>query len=255
MKSFYSSLLLILCFQLHAQNKEITISGHVTGSKYKKTIPNAMIRLICTDSSILKTNTDISGNYSLKKTIHRNTVAILEIHAPEKKLVGFCPYSFKNKAFYFSEKIKLLLSIDSTQNGIIQNVELAEGDVDYELPHTVYFKTNSLDFSPQQENYSTIDTTMDCVLDFMVTYEKNFLTVVGYADKQETNKQQLSEHRAKLIYDLLIKKGIATKRICFVGKGDQLSTRYQEFDYEGRIQSNCKVEFQVSKTACMAKSK
>jgi hypothetical protein len=253
MKSFCLSLVLALCFQLNAQNKEITISGHVTGSKYKKAISYAMIRLICTDSSILKTYTDSLGNYSLKKIIHGNTVAILEIHTPEKKLFGLCPCSFKTNVFYFPEKLKLLLSMDSVQSSIIQNVELAEGDVDYEPPHTIFFKTNSLDFSPQQESYSTIDTTIDCVLDFMFVYKKTFLTIVGYTDKNEINKQQLSEQRAKLIYDLLIKKGLETKRICYVGKGDQLSTRYQEFDYEGRIQSNSKIEFQVSKTACNQK--
>jgi hypothetical protein len=255
MKSFCLSLVVMFCFQLNAQNKEIIVSGHVTGSKYKKVIPNALIRLICTDSSISKTYTDSAGSYSFKKSINRNTVAILEIHPPEKKLPGLCPYSFKNKVFYFPEKLKLLLSVDSAQNTITQNVELAEGDVDYEPPQTIFFKTNSLDFLPQQENYSTIDTTMDCVMDFMLTYKKIFLTVVGYSDKNENNKQQLSEQRAKLIYDLLIKKGVETKRICYIGKGDHPSTRYQEFDYEGRIQSNSKIELDISKTACITKPK
>jgi outer membrane protein OmpA-like peptidoglycan-associated protein len=98
---------------------------------------------------------------------------------------------------------------------------LAEGDVDYELPHTIY-----------------------------LTYKKTFLTVVGYADKNENNKLQLSALRAKLIYDLLLKKGLEAKRICYAGKGDQLLIRNQEFDYEGRIQSNSKIELQISKTAC-----
>jgi hypothetical protein len=249
MKPFCLSLLLTLCFQLNAQNKEITISGQVLGSKYKKTIPYAPVRLICSDSSILQTYTDSAGNYSLKKSIHKSTVAILEVYPPEKKLYGLCPFSFKNALLYFPEKIKLFLSIDSLHNDLIKNIDLTEGNIDYDLPHVVYFKTNSLDFSVEQENYYATDTAMDCVVDYMRTHPKYFLTVMGYADKNEKNKQELSEQRAKLIYELLIKEGLENKRICYVGNGDKVPAKQEEYGSERMvIQTNSKIEIQISLT-------
>jgi OOP family OmpA-OmpF porin len=95
---------------------------------------------------------------------------------------------------------------------------------------------------------------MDCVADFMLTHPAMFLTVAGYPDKNENNKKLLSEQRAKLVYDLLIKKGIDAKRMCYTGNGFDVPLLYQEFESNAKERkSKSRIEIQISETGCTSK--
>jgi outer membrane protein OmpA-like peptidoglycan-associated protein len=224
MKAFY----VIACFicslsiHLNAQNHKVAVNGTLTGSKNRKPLPNAKLQLVCSDSTILHTYSDSSGNYLFTKTLNKNIEAVIVVSPNSQVPYGLCPYSFKNKTITFPQRIKLTLYPDSAT--ITKNITVTEGYVHYNFPKHFYFKKNSIEFSLALKDYYTADTALDCVIDFMQANPHTNIYVAGYSDSKEKNKQQLSEQRAQVIYDLLIKKGIDANRLSYQGFGDSNTT-------------------------------
>jgi len=66
------------------------------------------------------------------------------------------------------------------------------------------------------------DTEIDKLTDLLAAYFTLHLQILGYADPQGTEEYnlQLSERRAKAVYDLLIKNGIESTRLSYKGMGE-----------------------------------
>ena len=238
----------VLHFQLNAQNREIIISGNLTGNKYKKPISNALVKLVCSDTTTLQTYSDSLGKYSFKKTINKKTEAVIAIYPTALKPYGNCPFSYKNHVMTFTEKVKLTIYPDTLNNPIIKDIFVSEGDIDYNFPGFVYFKKNGDEFSSNEKEYFYADTTLDCIVDLLQTYPKYNLTISGYSNKNEKNKQQLSEQRAKKVYDLLVKKGIELKRLSYKGCGATATSIEPDEPEKTIVNNNSKVQFQISRS-------
>jgi outer membrane protein OmpA-like peptidoglycan-associated protein len=226
---------LILLFSLlivvnsYAQNKEFTIAGKVDSYPNHWVIKNAKLRLVFSDSTVVKVDVDSTGCYSYKKKINRNTGCVIECYVPLADPIGVCPYSFKNSLQFDHERISFTMYLDSTSAIIRKDFPLSEMNVDYILTRSIYFQKNSLSYLNELIEYCSGDTAIDCAIDFLQVHPKYNLTIYGYCDKKEKNKEQLSTNRAKIIYDKFIKRGLDPNLISYKGF-PKSATRLVEYD-------------------------
>lgn len=105
----------------------------------------------------------------------------------------------------------------------------------------LFFDTNKFEILPS----SMIE--LNLLLDFLSTNEQICIEIQGHTDNVGDKKlnDQLSENRAKEVYQFLIKNGISTKRLSFKGFGSSKPQADNQSE-EGR-QQNRRTEFIITK--------
>lgn len=120
----------------------------------------------------------------------------------------------------------------SKKNYIFHSGHFGEGDTteiriskDIELPRiekgrsvilkNVFFDFDLYDLKPKSK------AELDRVYDFLLQNTRVKLELAGHTDSKGSDdyNQKLSEHRARAVYNYLIKKGIARERLTFAGYG------------------------------------
>jgi len=88
---------------------------------------------------------------------------------------------------------------------------------------------------------------LDELVEFMLDHHLLHIRISGHTDNVGGEKENmvLSEQRAKSIYDYLVQKGIAARRLRFEGKGESAPIASNETE-EGR-QKNRRTEFTIEK--------
>lgn len=105
----------------------------------------------------------------------------------------------------------------------------------------IYFDTNSA--ALKEESAAGLNE----LLRLMEANPGMTITISGYTDNSgpETYNQQLSENRARAVYDYLVRKGISPARLSYRGLGES-SPRASNETEAGRAQ-NRRIEFVVNK--------
>lgn len=227
------------CLVLDAQNN-YKLSGKVIDCKTQKGIVNASMKLYSSKGEIISTTSDSFGIYHFYDTILKSNLAyVISANAPPSHLdsitpFGKCPYSycvsFPKTYLKNSEKSKF-----KTDDSLIYKTYTFDFcfseyyKCDWRLP-TIYFKKNSTDFGAENLDYSSYetepDTAIDCIVDFIASNPNFVIEINGHADKKEKNPKQLSELRAKKVYDYCIKNGIDMDRIFINAQGANMPKEY-----------------------------
>lgn len=164
------------------------------------------------------------------------------ITLPEGKIYGI--YISKNNYYPLSESIDLSNSITSSIYQInfplIPIDSILTGKEAIELKN-IFFDFD--DFSLKPTSYAELDR----LIDFLNQNPEIYIEISGHTDNvgSEQYNQQLSEKRAKAVYNYLVHKGISTNRLSVKGHGSQKPLLPNDTEYN-RSQ-NRRVEFKVIK--------
>ena len=220
--------LLFLTLHVYAQKKELKVTGKVYDCDSKKPIERATIKLFCQNGDTASTKSDAAGNYFFdSKILKPNFSYVLLIIAPAVKqiLYGKCPFSYNRNNQYMDISEKQIFKTDTIKTIKEYDFCLTLYAPEIRIPE-IYFKKNSLEYETQNLNYVNYDmrgdTALDCLIDLMMNYSEYTAEISGYADSLETNSKNLSEQRAKKVYDLMILKGIEQERITYKGYSSEI---------------------------------
>ena len=98
-----------------------------------------------------------------------------------------------------------------------REVTNATAEVREPLKREIFFPIRGSQISPDDMK------KVNEIVEYMKKYPDAKVTVTAYADKGTGNSklnQMYSERRAKITHDMLVKKGVASKRIITIAKGD-----------------------------------
>lgn len=233
------SLIYSFAYTALGQQKEFIISGHVSGITYNDPTDKVFVRLLSGNNSSVSIFTDSLGNYSFTKIITEKTEIDLRFSPPQnKRYVSKCPFAFIKYDINFEKPLKFILDPDSTATNIIRNISMTEGPMHNNVGFSIFFNVNSSSFT----KFFAVDTILDCIVSNLTSYPDQVVEIAGYADSKEKNKQQLSEQRAEKVYNLLLKKGIDSRRILFKGYSDSIPVNTTTAHGDNKI-NNCKVDF------------
>lgn len=123
-------------------------------------------------------------------------------------------------------------------------------------PQEVLFKFNSLTTVRDKRAVPFTDLPADSAITSIITLLNDNPTIIlqisGHCDSREINPEILSEERARLVADMLVKKGIPKERLSYKGFGnEQLLVSKEEIDQakasekESLHQLNRRVSFSV----------
>lgn len=103
--------------------------------------------------------------------------------------------------------------------------------------HNLFFDVDKSTIKPESE------FVIDDLYHFLSDNPDIFISIIGHTDNTATieHNMKLSENRAKVVYDALIKKGINPSRLTYTGKGPNEPATTNE-TVEGRAE-NRRVEF------------
>lgn len=81
-------------------------------------------------------------------------------------------------------------------------------------------------------------TELDALIAFLNKNPTKNIEIGGHTDSQGTaeSNQQLSENRAKAVFDYLVEKGIATERLTYKGYGETKPKMTNDTE-EGRLEN------------------
>ncbi|MCW3083869.1 MAG: hypothetical protein JWP12_1235 [Bacteroidetes bacterium] len=219
-------------------NDEIT--GNVYDCKMKNPVKDVKIKMIGSDGSSAETTSDSLGNYSLKSYFKTGITYIIKAVPVDSTgrskgiKYGNCPSAYYENPGYLNSSDHKKFTYSDTLKNRTYNVCLAPMIIDYIFPD-FHFKKNSSEISTVTwGNDETSDTTsVDCFVGLLMANEHWTLEISGHASADESNKKELSEARAKKIFDLLVSKGIDPKRLFYKSYSDKYP--YEFRDYYGKI--------------------
>lgn len=234
--------LLLLLRQLSfAQDTLYTLSGQIIDCQTRKPIAAVTVKLICSDGRAIEKLTDSLGRYSFNHSIVKKNLAYVvttQVHSGINYLGS-------------SEKFKFSTCDNSAQRTILKDLCLVKNEhCEFILPTLYFEKNNHTSFSIDPDEYD-LDMLKDILLD-----NPGFIIEIGsHASKEEGNPLQLSQKRAEHIQNLLIKKGIAKKRLVIHVYGlekpfvpaseiDNLKTKTEK---EAALKKNRRVAFTILK--------
>lgn len=209
----------LVSFSTIGQTNKFTLSGKVTDCRTLDSIEGVTIKLVGSDGSSIETKSDSSGNYSFSNCFKNNTNYAVSTkvgnyfgRGPAIKY-GLCPYEFYEKCGYFDDYTKYNFFYSDTLQSRRFDICLPQTIIDYNFP-TFYFKKNSTEFQKIEwlETEST-DTVIDCYAAFLLAHKSWTIIISSHSSKDENNKKELAEARAKKLFDLLVSKGIEPTRL------------------------------------------
>ena len=140
---------------------------------------------------------------------------------------------------FYSDNFSLKEKKDTT--AFVKNVSLMPIEVGKSVVlKNIFFELNKFDLQPQSK------IELSKLLDFMQTNPSIKILVSGHTDNLGTPKHnlELSESRAKSVYDYLIQKGIAANRLSYKGYGEKVPIADNATE-DGR-QQNRRTQFTIT---------
>lgn len=207
--------LITISLDFYGQRDIIEIKGNIVDSEDTlKKIPELKVMLTFNDTLSVETKADSLGNYSFK--ISRNFVKTYKIH-----LIAFQDYQVAKKLFppdkecpYFDTYLGYLynrqkLELISDSSLFIINLKMTPVKAEMRLP-TINFEKNSTNFT--KCGFFDPDTSLICIKKMLVENPTIIIELLVHS-WNEKNMQSLSEKRAKVVINRLVKFGINPKRI------------------------------------------
>ncbi|PKP03617.1 MAG: hypothetical protein CVU11_07680 [Bacteroidetes bacterium HGW-Bacteroidetes-6] len=145
----------------------------------------------------------------------------------------------RDNYLFYSENFNLS-GVHSKTDPFIKNVELQPIDKDaIVVLKNIFFDTDKFDLKPE----SFVE--LEKLIQMLQKNSKMKIEIRGHTDNTggKEHNQQLSENRAKSVYNYLIGKGISASRLTYKGFGDTLPIETNDTP-EGRA-SNRRTEFRV----------
>lgn len=209
-----------LLFQLAAlsQKDSIIIQGFVT-SNYSKPVKRAMVHLVSSQGHRYEYITDSSGTYRFHFPFGNAFTCTVSIASDKYTSSG----NFRNMGFLASKDTAVFIM----QSGRVYKKDFILTEVPFcgPIAPSIGFYTQSLR-SYNDSLYardSVMNTDFENTIQILYTALKEepglVIRIEGHASSIEKNPEQLSLQRAEHIRDLLVAKGINSKRIAVKGWG------------------------------------
>lgn len=195
-----------------------------------------------------------TGKYLFILPRGRNYYAIYEVNGKEKHEEQF--FISENADFQVIYKTISLIKGSPCDELVADNEGVIEKSKDVDMyskweqeegitvVENIIFRINSAQFDEFKDNLQKL-------ADYLKQHPKTIIKIIGYSDTQgpETYNLKLSERRAKVVYDYLLKQGLDTSQISYKGAGikSQISiNQYKDGSYIWEsLPYNRRVEFEI----------
>jgi hypothetical protein len=188
----------------------ITITGHVISNDLKLPIAHANVIVISNDSVTTRSFTDSTGFYKLH--LKNRTSIILSIYKFKTRRCG-------QGESYMNDRNEIDLSNTKDSLQVTRNFILERLNSEWELP-ILCFKKNTTTIDTCIFCYDTkMDSALFCLVEFMRSNPTTYVSIDGYAEKDEKDPDKLSFNRARTAKKNLLQFQIEDKRIKINGMG------------------------------------
>ncbi|TAE21119.1 MAG: OmpA family protein [Candidatus Kapaibacterium sp.] len=149
---------------------------------------------------------------------------------------------------FFSRKLSTGVELNIPENGIENKLVTFIEDKDKPLDKTTWFDFDRLLFDTGKSTLQAVsEEQLSNIAEIMKAYPQVELKLGGYTDNKgnpATNKA-LSQKRAEMVMDMLVKKGVEAKRLSAEGFGQEFPVANNDTE-EGR-QQNRRVSARITK--------
>lgn len=233
------------------QKKNFNLTGTIRDCKSKKPIEGVTIILNGNDKTSIETKSNTDGYYSFANCFGVNVSYVVSTKVTEDADIGArikygaCPY-ISNEGYINSSHKYKFETVDSISNkNLVSDFCLVKVQIEYRFPD-FFFQTNTTEFfKPSVNGFVSEDTTIDCFVGLLMANKTWVIELSGHADSLETNPQNLSKERVEKIRDILVQKGIDTKRLVVRYYGSSRMMKPDDSYYKENVPLNSRVVISV----------
>lgn len=253
MRQLIVQILLSLVFYSWAsgQKNNFNLTGTIRDCKSKKPIEGVTIILSGNNKTSIETKSNKEGYYSFANCFGVNVSYLVSTKVTEATDIdsrikyGVCPYENYEGYINTSHKYKFE-TLDSISNkNLVSDFCLVKVQIEYRFPD-FFFQTNSTEFfKPSVNGFVSEDTTIDCFVGLLMLNKTWVIEMSGHSDSFETNPQNLSKERVEKIRDILVRKGIDTRRLVIRYYGSSRMMQPEDSYYKENVPLNSRVVISV----------